>query len=366
MDIRGIDHVEFFVGDAQHHAYYLCTAFGFRIVGQGGPETGMAGQRSLLVRQGDIRLLLTSALTAEHPAASYVAAHGDGVACIAVETADARAAYAAAIARGARSAAEPQRFRSQDEIVTAAEVYGFGDVRHRFVERRPGSRGFLPGAIDEFAGDPEAGEELLTTVDHVAVCVPAGALAATVTLYERVFGFETIFQERIEVGDQAMNSSVVQSTSGQVTLTLLEPDPAREPGQIDRFLTAHGGAGVQHLAFLTTDIVDAVARLTARGLQFLKTRDSYYDRLATRLTGLDADVELLRSNNVLVDRDHWGELFQIFTRSMHVRDTYFVELIDRHGARTFGGGNITALYEAVLAAESGADDDGRLTTGTGR
>jgi 4-hydroxymandelate synthase len=344
MEIRGIDHIELYVGDARQAAFYFDTAVGFRTHGQGGPETGLADQRSLLLGQADIRMLLTSGLTARHPASTYVRRHGDGVAVIALEVDDAAGAYAELVARGATPAAPPRTFTGADAEVVTAEVGGFGDVRHRLVERR-GDRGvFLPGAITP-APDPDGGT-LLAEVDHLAVCVPPGRLAGTVAHYRRVFGFAAVFTEHIEVAGQAMNSTVVQSPSGRVTLVVLEPDTSRRPGQIEDFLRWHAGPGVQHLALRTDDIVAAVGALAGRGVRFAGTPGSYYDALEQRVGPVDGPVDRLRELGVLVDRDHGGQLLQIFTESMHVRRTLFLELIERRGARTFGSGNIQALYEA--------------------
>jgi 4-hydroxymandelate synthase len=347
VEIVNVDHVEFYVGDAQQAAFYWCTAFGFRVCGQAGPETGLAGQRSLLLRQGDIQIVLTSGLNAEHPAARYVGRHGDGVANIAFGTPDARAAFDQAIARGATAVAPPMVHERGDRRVVTAVVTGFGDVNHRFVERHAPGDEFLPGLMDIFVPDPEEREQSLSVVDHVAICLPAGELARTAQYYRDVFDFDQIFAEFIEVGEQAMDSRVVQSRSGQVTFTLIEPVARRVPGQIDGFLTRHDGAGVQHLAMLTDDIVGTVRTLEGRGVTFLNTPDSYYETLQQRIGKVSHKLDELRETNVLVDRDHWGELFQIFTASMHVRSTYFTEIIDRRGARTFGSGNIKALYEAV-------------------
>ncbi|GAA3006379.1 4-hydroxyphenylpyruvate dioxygenase [Actinokineospora diospyrosa] len=350
MDIQDIDHVELYVGDVQQSAFYLCTALGFRVAGQGGPETSLPDDRSLLLRHGRIQLLLTSGLNPRSAAAQYVARHGDGVSSLAFTVADAKAAFAEAVGRGATAVAEPVTHTDGDTSVTIAEVIGFGDVRHRFIERRGERDEFLPGVIGMLTHDVEEGDSLLDIVDHIAVCLPAGTLAPTVQFYKDVFDFEQIFEEYIEIGDQAMDSKVVQSKSTKVTFTLIEPDSTRRPGQIDDFLARHDGAGVQHLAFLTDDIVGSVETFAARGVQFLSTPASYYDALQERLGRVDLGVEALRRTNVLVDRDHWGEVFQIFTRSIHARGTYFLEVIDRHGAKTFGSGNIRALYEAVLRA----------------
>ncbi|MFD5749839.1 4-hydroxyphenylpyruvate dioxygenase [Streptomyces sp. NPDC127033] len=347
MDIDGIDHVEFFVGDAQQWAHFLCFAFGFRVQGQAGPETGLPGRRSLLLVQGDIRVLLTSALDPEDPAAVYTARHGDGVATIAFSVADTRGAFETAVAQGAAVAEEPTVLERCGARVVTASVAGFGDVTHRFVERTGDPEEFLPGLMEMVPSTPAAQEPpLLAVLDHAAICLPAGELAPTVEYYQKVFGFSQIFEEFIEVGEQAMDSKVVQSPSGKITFTLIEPVVGRKPGQIDEFLARHGGAGVQHLALLTDDIVGTVKTLEQRGVAFLQTPDTYYTELEQRLGRPELDLGALRETNVLVDRDHWGEVFQIFTQSMHIRRTFFWEVIDRHGARTFGSGNIKALYEA--------------------
>ena len=228
-----------------------------------------------------------------------------------------------------------------------AEVSGFGDVTHRLVQRTPGDGQFLPGAIDmSVAPGAPTDADLLHTIDHAAICLQAGELDPTVQYYERVFGFTMIFQEYIEVGEQGMQSKVVQSPSGGVTFTLIQPDLSRRAGQIDDFLSWHEGAGVQHIAYSTHDIVTAVRAYSAKGVEFAQTPASYYDMLEARLGAVDVPVEQLRPLGILVDRDHWGQMFQIFTQSMHVRRTLFLELIERHGARTFGTSNIHALYEA--------------------
>jgi 4-hydroxymandelate synthase len=195
---------------------------------------------------------------------------------------------------------------------------------------------------------------LLNTIDHFAVCVPSQTLDVTVKYYEEVFGFAEIFQEYIEVGEQAMFSKVVQSPSKLITLTLLEPDTSCQAGQIDDFVRWHGGAGVQHVAFTADDIVATVRTLGERGVNFAKTPPTYYDALRERMRDLVVPVSDLQDVGVLVDRDHWGHLLQIFTESMHVRRTLFLEVIERRGALTFGSGNIKALYEAKNRELSGA------------
>ncbi len=342
-----IEHIEFYVDDVTAMTQSLCGAYGFRVYGRGGPETGLPGQRSVLVGQGAIRILLTSGLRDDHPASQFVARHGDGVGVIAFRTDDAAAAYADADAAGATGTGQPRTWQNDETRVVTAEIVGFGDVAYRFIERHGPDAEFLPGGIvmepGAYAG---AADDLLTLIDHVALCVPAGELDPIVAFHERVLGFKVIFEDYAEVGAQGMMSKVVQSSSGGATFTIIEPDLSRQAGQIDDFLAWHGGAGVQHLAFLTQDIVHAVRIFTERAAGFAVTPSSYYDMLGARLGTTEIPVESLRPLGILVDHDHWGQMYQIFAKSTHVRRTYFHELIDRRGARTFGMNNIPALYAA--------------------
>ena len=344
MRTLSIDHIEFYVSDAPAVAQSLCGVYGFRVCGRGGPETGLPGQRSVLLGQGAIRILLTSGLHEDHPASQFVARHGDGVAVIGLRGED-TAAYPQAV--GATRTGTPRSWENDKARVVTAEIAGFGEVVYRLVERHGLDTEFLPDAIvmEPDAAAAAAGD-LLTRIDHVALCVPAGVLDPTVAFHEQVLGFTVIFQEYVEVGAQGMFSKVVQSPSGGATFTIIEPDLNRQAGQIDDFLAWHGGAGVQHVAFLTQDIVHAVRTFTERGAGFAVTPSSYYGMLGARLGETEIPVEALRPFGILVDRDHWGQMYQIFAKSTHVRSTYFHELIERRGARTFGMSNIPALYAA--------------------
>jgi 4-hydroxymandelate synthase len=346
MKVTTVDHIELYVGDAAQAAGYLRQAFGLRLLASGGPETGLAGQRSLLLGHRDIRVLVTSGLVADHPAARYVEEHGDGVACVGLRTDDATGGFQEAVRAGALPVAAPQG----TSVVTAI-VSGPGAFTHRLVERSD-EKEFLPYGMQRLSAG--SGGDLLEAIDHIALCVPAGDLEPTARFYQQVFGLVEIFQERIEVGSQAMDSKVVQSASRAVTFTIVAPDPATHTGQLTDFLAANGGAGVQHLAVSTHDIVTAVRSLGDRGVRFLTTPDSYYDALEQRLGEVGLPLSALRRGSILVDRDHWGEMFQIFTESPFDRRTLFFELIERHGALTFGTNNIRALYEAKERARAAA------------
>ncbi|MFC8125294.1 4-hydroxyphenylpyruvate dioxygenase [Streptomyces sp. NPDC057302] len=365
FDELGIDHVGFSVGDLDAATAFFTESYGLSVYARSVATTdaAQAGEARAAVGRSGIRFVLTDARGADHAAAAYAERHGDGVSDIALSTPDAAAAYEEAVRRGARPVAAPQ---DHDGVVTAS-IAAFGDVTHTFVQRPAGTGAqALPGltpVTDEGAtastdGSVDAPAAGLHTIDHFAVCLEAGQLSPTVAFYESVLDFEMVFTERIVVGGQAMDSKVVQSRSGTVTLTLIEPDTSREPGQIDKFVKEHGGAGVQHIAFATDDIVRDVTLLGGGGLAFLKTPSAYYDLVPERLSLLRHSVDQLRALNILVDEDQDGQLLQIFTKSVHPRGTLFFEVIERLGARTFGSGNIKALYTAVEMEMERAQQDG--------
>ena len=354
MNVTAVDHVELYVADAPETARYLCHAFGFRCQGRGGTGTGLAGQHTLLLGVGRIRLLVTSAADPDHPVARYVERHGGGVACVALRTTDAAAAYAAAVRGGADPVAPPRTWRRGAASVTTATISGPGAVVHRLVERPDPDGEFLPGGIAPEPAAPEPADGLLDTIDHVALCVGGRELEPTARFYRDALGLAEIFEERIEVGDQAMDSKVVQTESHEATFTIVAPDPDTHTGQLADFLRDNAGAGVQHLALSTHDIVTAVDLCQQRGVRFLTTPATYYDAIAQRLGTVSLPIDALRAGNILVDRDHWGEMFQIFSESPFERRTFFFELIERHGALTFGTNNIRTLYEAKERARAAA------------
>ncbi len=336
-----LDHVEFYVDDLTANQDWLVDSFGFSVYAANDPSA-TSGSRSVGLGTNHIRLVLTESRVAGHPASVYTKKHGDGVADIALRVTDATAAFARATELGARAVSGPT---GRDGVVTAT-ILGFGDVTHTFVQR--------DGDVDERAlpwlrpvVERRGVDNGLIEIDHFAVCVEPGQIDATVEFYQQVLDFDLIFTERIAVGAQAMTTKVVQSRSESVTFTLIEPDVSGVAGHIHEFLADHGGAGVQHMAFSATNIVDAVGSIGSRGVEFLSTPAAYYGLLPGRVELARYTVEELRALNILVDEDHDGQLYQIFTRSVHPRNTFFMELIERLGARSFGSGNIASLYQAV-------------------
>ncbi|MFE2030106.1 4-hydroxyphenylpyruvate dioxygenase [Streptomyces hygroscopicus] len=348
--------MEFFVQDVDAYTAELARSYNFRRVAESTAESP-TDARTVVLQRGTAVLLVTQGIDETHPAAVFTRHHGDGVGDLALTVADAADAYDRAVRTGARSIRRPEKL-ADGTVVATTEA--FGDVTHTFVQpERPAGVWSMPGfAVDETAQVEAARTEApdVIELDHFAVCLEAGVLEPTVAFYRTGLGFDEIFQEHIVVGDQAMISKVVQSPSGAVTLTLIEPDLSRRPGQIDRFIKDHGGSGIQHIAFRVDDAVRAVARATEKGVAFLATPGAYYRFMEQRLELSVHTVAELERHGILVDEDHDGQLFQIFTRSIHDRRTLFFEIIERVGARTFGSSNIKALYEAVEAEKLARGD----------
>lgn len=144
-----------------------------------------------------------------------------------------------------------------------------------------------------------------------------------------------------------MNSKVVEDSSGKIKFALLEPVESKRRSQIEEYLIYYRGPGVQHVAFLTEDIIGSVRELCKGGIQFLQIPATYYSMLEERVGKIEDNLVDLRDLNILVDRDRWGYLMQAFTKSFNNRPTNFFEVIQRNKARGFGSGNIKALFQAV-------------------
>lgn len=364
MDFDGIDYLEMYVGNLEDAARHLCAGFGFRVTGRAEPE---GGRRGLLLQQGDIRLVLTQASSSDDEAARFVELHGDGIHDVALRTKDATAAFHEAVRRGARPVREPQVHEGPGgRVVRATVTSPVGSLVHSFIQRDSPEGDFWPGVFQPVVSlVPQ--RALMRALDHVALCLMPGTLQDTVRAYEHIFGLRKSHEEDVETEYGGMNSKVVQDASGRVCFPMQEPRQGKLPGQIDRFLGGHRGPGVQHLAFLSDDILESVRGLRERQVDFLDSPPGYYEALPARVGSLAEDIEVLRASHILVDREGEGYLLQVFTRSYHPRRTLFFELIQRKAARGFGGANVRALYQSVeqemLRKANEATGKGLLRTG---
>ncbi|NEE13295.1 4-hydroxyphenylpyruvate dioxygenase [Streptomyces sp. SID7499] len=331
MVAHDIAYVELYTRDKVPAIDYFVSAMGFTRFA----DCVEVDKSSVLLRQGDVRLVVTSG----RGIWKFLDEHGEGIADIALTCDDVTATAAAAAVAGARVTSSAQG---------APVVSAFGGVSHTLLPAGGNPNGLPTGR--KWVATPEAPPRptgRIQLLDHVAVCLEGGSLGKYADFYRDAFGFSRYSSEYVAVGGQAMDSIVVRSDSGRVVFTLVAPDPGKDPGQLDAYLDRNGGEGVQHLAFLVEDIVTSVREFRDSGVDFLTTPDTYYDMLAERITDLREEIDELKDAQVLADRDEWGHLLQLFTRSPYERNTLFFELIQRRGSRGFGSANIRALYEAV-------------------
>jgi 4-hydroxyphenylpyruvate dioxygenase len=350
MPIEGWDHVELWVGNAKQSAYFYEHAFGFTPVAYAGPETGVRDRASYVLEQGDIRLVVSSALREDHEIARHAGRHGDGVKCIALAVPDATEAYRQAVQRGARGVAEPRRLEDDYGALDIAQIATYGDTVHTFVDRGEYAGPFAPGYVSVSTNGSGANGVGLAAIDHIVGNVELGRMNEWVAFYERCFGMTEMIHfsdEDISTEYSALMSKVMMGGGGKIKFPINEPAEGRRKSQIEEYLEFNGGPGVQHVALVTADIVGTVDALRERGVQFLTTPDTYYDDVEDRVGEIDESWSDLRRLRILADRDDEGYLLQIFTKPAQDRPTLFFEVIERHGAQGFGQGNFKALFEAI-------------------
>ena len=340
------DYVEFYVGNARQTAHFLRTAFGFKPIAYAGLETGVRDRASILLQQGAIRLIITEALDPESPIADHVKLHGDSIKDIAFTVADVHSAFESAVKRGARSILEPVTIESPQGSIIKATIGTYGDTTHSLIQRVDLADNAFPQfqPIENPAHVIDGG---FSVVDHVAISLEPGRLAEWVDFYINVLGFHQSHEENIVTEYSGMNSRVVQNHAGTIKFPMQEPIQGKRRSQVEEFLTFHHGAGAQHLAILTDDIIHSIQTLRANGIEFVRTPATYYENLQERVGLIDEDIAMLRDLHILVDRDSSGYLLQIFTKPLQSRPTMFFEIIQRKNAVGFGSGNIKALFAAV-------------------
>ena len=349
LPLNGTDYVEFYVGNAKQAAHFYESVFGFEIVAYAGPETGVREKASYVVQQGKIRLVLTTSLFANSEISDHVRNHGDGVKVLALWVDDATASFHETVQRGAIAVSEPQYLSDENGYVIVSSIKTYGDTIHTFVERKNYHGIFLPNYIPHKSRTFK-GTVGLQYVDHCVGNVELGTMNKWVQFYEDVMGFKllmTFDDKDISTEYTSLMSKVVSNGNGYIKFPINEPAAGLKKSQVDEYLEFYNGAGVQHVAVATNDIIHTVTELKARGVDFLEVPSTYYDDLTARVGKIDEAIDSLKALNILVDRDEEGYLLQIFTKPVEDRPTLFFEIIQRKGAISFGKGNFKALFEAI-------------------
>jgi 4-hydroxyphenylpyruvate dioxygenase len=303
-----------------------------------------------VVAQGDIQLVLTSALGPGGAINEHVARHGDGIRSIAFSTPDAAGAFAHVVARGAKPVLAPALAEDGTSRAVLAAVGTYGDTVHTLIERTATGGVWLPGFIAWESTAHAVTPVGLVAIDHCVGNVGWGEMETWCRYYADAFGFTELISfddHDISTEYTALRSKVMRNATGTIKLPINEPAKGRKKSQIEEYLDSYGGAGVQHVAIATGDIVATVRALQANGVELLSTPSSYYDDLGTRIGTIEEDLAILRALNILVDKDDQGYMLQIFTKPLQDRPTLFFEIIQRHGAESFGKGNFKALFVSI-------------------
>ena len=359
LPLLGTDYVEFYVGNAKQSAHFYKTAFGFQSCAYGGLETGLKDHTSYVLKQDKIRLVLTSALNSNSPIGEHVKKHGDGVKVIALLVEDARSAFEETVKRGAKPFMEPKVEQDEHGEVVKSGIYTYGETIHMFIERKNYKGTFLPG-FKEWKSDYNPTAVGLKFIDHMVGNVGWNQMNATVKWYEEVMGFVNFLSfddKQITTEYSALMSKVMSNGNGRIKFPINEPAKGKKKSQIEEYIDFYEGAGVQHLALASDDIIKTVRELKIRGVEFLPPPpQAYYDEIPKRLGVhseiMKEDIKELQKLSILVDADEDGYLLQIFTKPVEDRPTLFYEIIQRMGAKGFGAGNFKALFESIEREQS--------------
>ncbi len=349
--ITGWDALVWTVGNATQAAAYYQLVYGMQLVAYAGPATGLRDHHSFVLDSGAARFVLNGPVEPDSPLVQRVAEHGDGISDIALEVPDVDRCIAHARSVGARVLEEPHDISDEHGTVRLAAIATYGDTRHTLVDRSKYSGPYLPGYVARTSTiTPQ--ERVFQAVDHVVGNVELGHMDEWVEFYNRVMGFTNMAEfigDDIATEYSALMSKVVASGNHRVKFPLNEPAIGKKKSQIDEYLDYYRGAGAQHVALATDDIVRTVDALLARGVEFLATPSTYYEdpKLRSRIGDVRVPIEELQQRDILVDRDEDGYLLQIFTKPVGDRPTVFFEFIERHGSLGFGKGNFQALFEAI-------------------
>src|SRR5438876_8244925 len=360
MPLLGIDHVEYYVGNARQAAYFYSKAFGFHVTAYAGPESKVRDRASWVVEQGEARYVFTGSMGPEGPIADHVREHGDGVKDVAFRVPDASDAFEQATGRGAKAVLEPTVLEDDHGKVVHSAIAAYGDTVHSFVERENYSGVFLPGYRPEEPIADEGPDVGIKLIDHVVCNVELGKMDDWAQFYAQILGFNQLVHfrdDQISSEYTALMSKVMWDGVGRVKLPINEPAPGKKKSQIDEYIEFYRGPGVQHIAMLTDDIVSTVDALRRRGVRFIRVPKTYYEAVRGRVGEIDEEWDDIERLNILADRDEEGYLLQIFTKNVQDRPTMFFELIERRGSRGFGLGNFKELF---LAIEREQEERGNL------
>jgi 4-hydroxyphenylpyruvate dioxygenase len=349
FEIKGTDYIHLIVGNAKQACHFYQTQFGFEPIAYRGLETGERHNVSYVLKQNKIRLVLSSPLTADSKLNDHLRLHGDGVKDVAFWVDDATAAWEYATSKGAPSDQDPKESSDEYGKVILSSIRTYGDTIHTFVERSDYQGPFLPG-YQPYQSKIKIYPVGLNFIDHFVGNQPENKMNETADWYEDKLGFKrfwTADDKDISTDYTSLRSVVVTNDNERIKMPINRPAAGLRKSQIQEFVDYYSGPGVQHIAMDTKDIIKTVSQLAENGVEFLETPMSYYEELPKRVGEIEEDITQLSELDILVDRDEFGYMLQIFTKPVQDRPTLFFEIIQRKGSKSFGKGNFKALFESI-------------------
>ncbi|KAF2710808.1 4-hydroxyphenylpyruvate dioxygenase [Pleomassaria siparia CBS 279.74] len=369
---RGYHHVHWYVGNAKQAASFYVSRMGFERVAYRGLETGSRAIASHVVRNGNVTFILTSPLRCLEQGTRFSAEektmleemhahqerHGDAVKDVAFEVDNLDAIYDSAVSAGASSISAPHTLTDAHGSVRLATIRTYGDTTHTLIQKTSYSGIFLPGYHPTPAVNDPLTKYLpkikLEAIDHCVGNQDWDEMEDICSYYENVLGFHrfwSVDDKDICTEYSALKSVVMASPNDVVKMPINEPAKGKKQSQIEEYVDFYGGPGVQHIALRTDDIISAITALKARGVEFIKVPETYYEDMKLRLKRagmqLNEDFETLKSLDILIDFDEGGYLLQLFTKHLMDRPTVFIEIIQRNNFDGFGAGNFKSLFEAI-------------------
>ncbi|KAM9846547.1 4-hydroxyphenylpyruvate dioxygenase [Aulostomus maculatus] len=363
-------HLTFWVGNAKQASSYYCDKMGFESFAYKGLETGSREVVSHAIRQDKIIFVFESALNpGNEEMGEHLMKHGDGVKDIAFQVEDCDFLIKTARERGAAIVKEPWVEQDSHGMVKYAVVQTYGDTTHTLIEHLEPYKGlFLPGYKEPLFRDPLLAKLPtvgLNFIDHIVGNQPDDQMVPISDWYQRCLMFHrfwSIDDKQIHTQYSALRSIVVTNYEETIKMPINEPALGKKKSQIQEYVDYNGGPGVQHIALNTSNIIQTIVNLRARGMEFLSAPDTYYATLREKLKSakikVKEDLNRLQELKILVDFDDKGYLLQIFTKPVQDRPTLFLEVIQRHNHFGFGAGNFKSLFEAI---EKDQDARGNLT-----
>ncbi|KAH3665993.1 hypothetical protein OGAPHI_004182 [Ogataea philodendri] len=364
----GYDHITFYVSSANIAAHYFVDTYGFKPYCFRGLETGSRVVNARVIKNGNVLIQFVSSLRPPHAKNlseednklvdeihHHTTVHGDGVKDVAFQVSDVEQVYERALSGGATSILKPTSYKDANGTITLARVGVIGDTTHTLVDRSNYS-GFLPGGYKYYeVTDSEELDVKFDRIDHCVQNLGWNKMVKSCEMYRKVFGFHkfwSVDDKQVYTEFSALKSTVMASPSETIKMPVNEPARGLKKSQIEEFLEFYGGPGIQHVALKVDNILDAVATLRSKGVEFIDVPEKYYKNLEEKLKNsthpeFKESMEKIKELGILVDFDEEGYLLQLFTRSVFDRPTFFFEVIQRNNHNGFGAGNFKGLFEVL-------------------